>query len=80
MYAVVELPPTCGRNSFRLSVVRKDQREDLVSQDFIWDSQYKSFGYVFSPRDIAAKGGPGEYELKLYSGPEPVIKRRFRIE
>ena len=80
MYAVVTLPPICERNKFRLTVVRKDQREDLASQEFVWDCQYKSFGYVFSPREIAAKAGPGEYELKLYSGPEPVAKRAFRIE
>jgi len=80
MYVVVELPPTCDRNSFRLTVVRKDQREDLAAQDIRWSKENKSFGYLFNPSEIAAKGGgPGDYEIKFYSGPEPVLRRKFRI-
>ena len=80
MYVVVELPPACDRNDFKLTVVRKDQREDLASQAIRWSKQHKSFGYVFNPAEIAAKGGgAGEYEVKFYSGPEPVLRRPFRL-
>ncbi len=33
-----------------------------------------------SPKDLADKGGPGEYEVKFYSGPEPVLRTTFMIE
>lgn len=80
MYVVVELPPACDRNPFKLTIVRKDQREDLAVEEFRWDKQYGSYGYTFNPSEVATKGGgPGEYEVKFYSGPEPVLRRVFRI-
>jgi hypothetical protein len=80
MFVVVELPPACDRNDFKITIVRKDQHEDLVSQQIRWSKAHHSFGYTFDPSKIAAKGGgPGEYEIKFYSGPEPVLRRTFRI-
>jgi hypothetical protein len=80
MYVVVALPASCDRNRFRLVVVKKDQREELASQDIKWSKEHAGFGYTFSPGKIAAKGGPGEYEVKFYSGPEPVMRRKFTIQ
>jgi hypothetical protein len=80
MYVVLEMPPSCDRNDFKLTVVRKDQREDLAVQEIRWSKEHRSFGYLFDPSQIAAKGGgPGEYEVKFYSGPEPVLRRAFRL-
>jgi hypothetical protein len=80
MFVVVALPSSCDRNTFRIAIVRKDERQDLAEQTITWDAQYKGFGYRFSPRDIAAKGGgPGEYEVKFYSGAKPVLRHKFRI-
>ncbi len=79
MYVVLALPPSCDRNRFRLVIVRKGQRQELAAQDIVWSKKYKGFGYTFSPEQIAAKGGPGEYEVKFYSGPEPLIIRPFSI-
>ena len=87
MNVVLSLPDACDRNRFRIAIVRKDQREDLGSQDLVWSREDLSAtgkkvgkGFPFSPREIAAKGGgPGNYVIKLYSGPEPVMTRPFRI-
>jgi hypothetical protein len=80
-YIVLQLPAVCDRNRFRLTIVRKDVREDLHSEDIVWTKKYGSFGYTFSPLKVAqAGGGPGEYEAKFYSGPEPVMRHKFRIE
>ena len=80
MFVVVSLPASCDRNRFRLVVVRKDQRQELAQQDIRWTKKYKGFGYKFSPKAIAAAGGgPGTFEVKFYSGPEPVMRRKFRI-
>jgi len=80
MYVVVELPASCDRNRFEIRVVRKNRREYLAVQKIVWSSKHKSFGYLFSPKDIAAKGGgPGAYTIKFFSGPEPVFTRDFYI-
>ena len=79
MFVVVALPPACDRNPFRLVIVRKDQREELASLKFVWSRNRASFGYRFSPRRLAA-AGTGEYEVKFYSGPEPIMRRAFKIE
>lgn len=87
MLVVVSLPPAADRNRFKITIVRKDAREDLASTEFVWsNSQLTGTGksaarsIEFSPRDIAAKGGgPGVYVAKFYSGPEPVMMREFKI-
>jgi len=80
MFVVVALPASCDRNRFRITIVRKDERQDLVTQDITWDKKHGGFGYLFNPKDIAAKGGgAGEYEVKFYSGPEPIMRRKFKI-
>lgn len=81
MYVVVALPASCDRNRFRLAIVRKGERKDLASQDITWTKKYSEFGYAFNPKQIAAAGGgAGEYEVKFYSGAEPVLRYTFRIE
>ncbi len=81
MFVVLALPACCDRNRFRLAVVRKGDRADLATRNIQWTSKYAEFGYAFSPRDIAAKGGgPGLYEVKFYAGPEPVLRHAFRIK
>jgi hypothetical protein len=79
MFVVVALPPSCDRNRFRLVIVKKDQREEVAAQDIKWSKENAGFGYTFSPSKIAQKGGPGEYEVKFYSGQQPVMRRKFTI-
>jgi hypothetical protein len=50
--------------------------------DVVWRREFPSAGksYVFSPRDVAAKGGgPGVYLAKFYAGPEPAMTSEFTI-
>jgi len=80
MQVVLALPSNCDRNRFRITIIRKGQREDLASRDIVWSGKYSCFGYAFDVRDIAQKGGgPGEYEAKFYSGQKPVLRRTFKI-
>ena len=79
-YVVLRLPPVCDRNDFRITIIRAEQREDLVSVKLTWRREWGSKGFEFSPRQIAAKGGgPGNYIAKLYSGPRPVLQYKFQI-
>ena len=82
MYIVLALPPQCDRNRFRMTIVRKDQREVLASLKLTWSRRNDpdGKGYTFDPKDVAAKGGgPGWYEVKFYSGEDPVLRRAFHI-
>lgn len=79
MFAVVTLPVACDRNRFRLAIVKKDQREILAEETFTWTRGRRDRGFMFSPKELAEKAGPGEFELKFYSGPEPVIVKKFSI-
>lgn len=80
-YLVLTLPACCDRNRFRLTIVRKDEREYLHERDFTWDAQYGHYGYRFSPKEIAAAGGgPGRYVAKFYSSQEPILEHTFTIE
>ncbi len=81
-YFVVKLPAVCDRNRFRVTIIRKGARKDLVSMNLLWSKAHSATGrgLQFSPRDIAARGGgSGTYVIKFYSGPEPVMKHEFRI-
>lgn len=79
-FIVLRLPAICNRNRFRLTIVRKGQRKDLLEKTIVWDSQYNSFGFPFHPGEVAELGGgPGEYECKFYAGPEPAMRHTFRI-
>jgi len=80
MFVVVALPACCDRNRFRIAIVRKGERKDVISREVTWTKKHSSYGYAFNPKDIAAKGGgPGTYEVKFYSGPEPVLRHTFNI-
>lgn len=81
MYIVVALPSSCDRNPFRITIIRKGQRETLAEKPLVWTGKYGSYGYEFDAGDIVEKGGgPGEYEAKFYSGQKPVLRRTFRIK
>jgi hypothetical protein len=80
---VLRLPPVCDRNRFRITIVRKGTKVDLVDMDnIVWRRSYPAVGksFEFSPRAVAAQGGgPGVYLAKFYAGPEPVMIREFTI-
>jgi len=80
MFVVVALPQSCDRNGFSISIIRKDTRIDLVRESFTWKSGNRYIDYVFSPAEIASKGGgPGKYEVKFYSGPDLIFEHKFTI-
>ena len=81
MFVVVSLPSSCDRNRFRITIIRKGQRETLAEKPIVWSADYGSYGYAFEAGEIIEKGGgPGEYEAKFYSGQKPVLRRTFRIK
>ena len=80
MLVVVELPACCDRNQFRITVVKGEERKDLVEVKLAWQRAWKSQSFEMSPKEIADKGGgPGTYTVKFYSGPEPIFKKTVYI-
>lgn len=83
-YIVATLPKVCDRNRFRITILRRKTRKDIFAEDIVWQAvpttEYTARGYAFSPQTLFAEGGPGEYEAKFYSGPEPVMRHTFRID
>lgn len=82
MFIVLRLPPRCDRNRFNVTIVRKEQRQDLAQCEVIWQRNFPECGQglEFSPKKLAELGGRGEYTAKFYSGPEPVMTHDFKIE
>lgn len=79
MFVVLRLPACCDRNRFRITIARKDQRTYLVDMPIVWDKTNNSFGYQFSPRELAKKGGTGQYVAKFFAGPQPSMTTAFTI-
>jgi hypothetical protein len=79
LVAVVNLPPDAGRNSFKLTIVPKDQRDVMAEQEFVWPEGSGENSYSFDVQPIVDKRGYGAYDVKLYSGPEPCAWYTFQI-
>jgi hypothetical protein len=79
---MLQLPQVCDRNSFRIVIVRKDGREELASQDVMYEGAWAQFGkgFEFKIADLIKKGGPGSFQAKLYQGPVPVLTYSFKIQ
>jgi len=79
LYVVVHLPPEADRNNFKITIVPKGEREVVADKPFVWTKTVARRGYRFGVADIVARCGYGEYQAKLYSGPEPIARYDFSI-
>ena len=80
--AVCSLPEVCDQNPFRVAVVKKDERRELGGGEFVWSRSLGHRGQSFElvPAELLRAAGPGDFEAKLYSGPEPILWREFQVE
>jgi hypothetical protein len=78
-FVVVKLPPQADRNNFRITIVPKGERDVMAEQAFVWSKKNSSRGYSFKVKSIVEKRGFGDYQAKLYSGPEPIAWYDFTI-
>ena len=76
---VVTLPAEACRNTFKLTIVRKNEREDLADQEFVWAEGSATEYYKFPIATLVEKGGYGLYTMKLYSGHAPIAWHDFEI-
>ncbi len=82
MLVVVDLPVECDRNRFLLTVSRKDAAAPTASAEFVWERRWSGAGkaFEFSPVELAARSGTGEYTVRLTSGGQEAGEADFRIE
>lgn len=81
--AVLSLPASCDRNRFRLAITRENDRKVLWEETVTWQREWvgdQGKSFELSPAKITADGGPGKFELKLYSGEKPVLIQPFTIK
>ncbi|MDP6636389.1 MAG: CsgG/HfaB family protein [Phycisphaerae bacterium] len=82
---VLMLPPQCDRNTFRITIARKEARTELATFDVAWTKAMSAIPngkqFVLDPADLANRGGgPGDYIIRLFSGqPKPVIEHKIKI-
>ncbi|MCL5278744.1 MAG: hypothetical protein M1376_02410, partial [Planctomycetes bacterium] len=81
MYVVLQLPSTVGRNSFELTITpRKEPGEVVAAQRFVWPLGTTMDAVRFSPKEIAAHTGPGEYSVNFHLRGQRAMRHRFTIE
>lgn len=81
MYVVIHLPAEAAKNKFSLTITLQEQKDNvLFLQDFTWKSGEKEQGYLFSPRQIAAKNGPEKYSVNLCRKGEIIMSHNFSIK
>jgi len=80
MHVVVALPPAADRNEFRLTIVRKGSREVLAETQFTWSARQDCQSFRFSPKDLAERGGRGDYQARLHTAGALILTRKFEIE
>ena len=73
IYVEVSLPPSAGRNDFRVAVARKKQ-PPIAEQSFTWNRTDSTREFFFALAKVAeAGGGKGDYEVRLYSGDSAAV-------
>lgn len=81
MYVVLHLPSAAERNTFRLTVTPKGREHDVVAQQtFVWTPALQAEGIVFSPRQIAAAAGTGDYRVNFYTDGARIMRRKFKVK
>jgi len=80
MYVIVKLPDECDRNRFRVAISREGHKEALAGEDFVWSKQDESRQLKFSPNELHAKAGAGDYRVTFYSGPDRVLAVDVKIK
>ncbi len=81
MYVVLQLPPTVGHDAFRVTITPRGNPGDVVAtKDVVWPVGATVHGIEFSPKEIAARKGPGPYTANFYARGQQVMQRDFKIE
>jgi hypothetical protein len=82
LVVVMDLPPACDRNKFRVAVSAEEGEANLFSEEFIWSGQATASGLSWEvPMSALAATGAKRFNLKMYSGKsmEPMLTRPFEL-
>jgi hypothetical protein len=81
MYVVVRLPKAAARNAFVLTITPKGRINNVAAtKDIVWLPKYRTEGFVFSPKEIAAEAGPGAFTANFYADGRLVMSHDFQIK
>lgn len=81
LFVVLCLPPAAARNQFKLTILSGGSKtEPVVQKDITWRPDGYCQSFKFSPREIAAAGGPGQYTVQFYARGKVVMTCNFKIK
>lgn len=76
---VLQLPPVCDRNRFRLTITHKKADSPLLSKELIWHTDQPS-QYPFCPAKLAEQAGDGSFQANLYADEKHILTHNFKIK
>ena len=79
IYVEVSLPTIAARNEFRLAVAPK-KGPPVAEQTFTWKRTDTTREFYFPLNQVTQADGPGDYQVRLYSGDRLEVKRGIKIK
>ena len=84
VFVIVRLPGSCDRNSFRLTITRKDDSPMapdaiLAERTFTWTRKKPVPALEFAIADLIGKTGGGTFHVNFHNRGRVVFKRKFKI-
>ncbi len=84
VFVIVRLPGSCDRNSFRLTITRKDDsplvpEAILAERTFTWSRKKPELAIEFAIADLIGKSGTGTFHVNFHNRGRVVFKRKFKI-
>jgi hypothetical protein len=75
-----DLPKTCDRNSFRVTIAEEEGREYLFEKELVWSGNRPSVAFDV-PVSVLAATGAERFVAKLFAAgnPEPILDREFKL-
>jgi hypothetical protein len=75
-----DMPKSCDRNAFRVTIAEEEGREYLFEQELVWSGNRGSVAFDVPVSALAATGGE-KFVAKLFAvgNPEPILDRDFEL-
>ncbi len=75
-----DLPRSCDRNAFRVTIAEEEGRQYLFEQELVWSGNRRNVAFDVPVSTLTATGGE-RFVAKLFAAgnPEPILDRDFKL-
>ncbi len=85
VFVIVRLPRICDRNSFRVTITRKDDsplvpEAILAERTFTWSRNKPELALEFAIADLIGKSGEGRFHVNFHNWGRVVFEQKLKIE